>query len=307
MRSLLLLLLLSTVVLAGEKTTDELADYPGWLLKNESCEAFVIAEPYPRVIAFRLRGGENPLHISHDYQYFGIRTWFFEPTQNEQSPLPALQKATAEKIGKNALRLIAAPDDSSGLQLTMEITLDEQRPVLHIRHGLKNMRDEQRRIALWALNVIKPNNGVGITPWRSTGRRNFLFWPDTDPDEEGIHLGKKALALDYRVLPANKWQKVGTDTDAGWIAYVYDGHALKSTVPFVANAEYPEGGGTVTMFNSTPEVFDGNPRFGEIENVGPLSDVQPGQTLWMEQTLEIISGLKGDDPEGWMEVLEKKR
>lgn len=306
MRFVLLFLCVANIAVAAEKPTGEFEGYKGWWLKNERSEAFVIADPYPRIIAFRLNGGNSPLHVSHDYEYFGIRTWFLEPTQNSQSPLPALQKASVEKMGENGLRLVAVEKDSSALELTMEIRLDDSKPILHVRHGMKNLRDEKRRIALWALNVIKADGGVGITPWRADGRQTFLFWPDTDPDEEGIHLGAKALALDYRVLPRNGWLKVGTDTDAGWVAYVFDGYALKSTVPFVAKAEYPEGGGSITMFNSTSAVFDGNPRFGEIENVGPLSDLMPGNTLWMEQKLEIVSGLEGDDPEMWIDLLEKE-
>ena len=94
--------------------------------------------------------------------------------------------------------------------------------MLHIRHGFKNMRDKPRRIACWALNVIRPDAGVGVTPWRSTGRRSLLFWPSTDPNEVGIHLGPRALALDYRIEPQNGWHKVGTNGDAGWIAFVWN-------------------------------------------------------------------------------------
>ena len=106
-----------------------------------------------------------------------------------------------------------------------------------------------------------------------------------------------------RWQPKNRWQKVGTNANAGWIAFVWNGNALKSTVTHVQNAEYPEDGGTATMFNSTSEVFDGKPRLGEIENVGPLSELLPGNTLWMEQELELFSGIETDDPESWVEVL----
>jgi len=289
---------------AGEKTVDEHQGFSGWWLRNDAAEAFVIAEPYPRIVAFRLKEGESPLHVSHEYEYFGVRTWFFEPVQTAESGLPALQPAAAEKLGPLSLRLIGAPEEKSGLQLIMEISLDQKAPVLKIRHGFKNLRREQRRIAAWALNVIDPDRGVGVTRWRTEGRRSFLFWPATDPDEKGIHLGEKALSLDYRILPLHGWLKIGTNTDAGWVAYVWDGHALKSSVAHVPSAEYPEDGGTITFFNSTPEVFEGKPRFGEIENVGPLSDLLPGNTLWMEQTLEIVSNLEGDDPDAWLEELE---
>ena len=100
-----------------------------------------------------------------------MRSWFFEPTQIPESGLPALQPATAEQTGVRSVRLTAAPDDSSGLQLVMEVALDSERPVLHIRHGFKNMRDKSRRIACWVLNAIRPDAGVGVTPWRTEGRR----------------------------------------------------------------------------------------------------------------------------------------
>lgn len=295
-------LLLAALPLAAQ--TDQYEGFAGFWLENDRAEAFAMAAPYPRVLAFRLKGGENPLHVSREYEYIGVRSWFFEPTQIPESGLPALQPATAEMTGARSVRLIAAPDDSSGLQLTMEIALDSERPVLRIRHGFKNMRAEKRRIAGWALNVIRPDAGVGVTPWRTEGRRSLLFWPSTDPNEIGIQLGPRALALDYRIEPQNGWQKVGTNSDAGWIAFVWNETALKSTVAHVANAEYPENGGTVTMFNSTPEVFDGKPRFGEIENVGPLSELMPGNTLWMEQELELFSGIETDDPESWVGMLE---
>lgn len=294
-------LLLAALPLAAQ--TDQYEGFTGFWLENDRAEAFAIALPYPRVLAFRLKGGENPLHVTREYEYIGVRSWFFEPTQIPESGLPALQPATAERTGVRSVRLTAAPDDRSGLQLIMEIALDSEHPVLQIRHGFKNVRAEKRRIACWALNVIRPDEGVGVTPWRTEGRRSLLFWPSTNPNEPGIHLGARVLALDYRIEPQNGWQKVGTNSDAGWIAFVWGENALKSTVAHASNAEYPEDGGTVTMFNSTSEVFDGKPRFGEIENVGPLSELMPGNTLWMEQELELLVGIETEDPEGWVEML----
>ncbi len=303
MRIVSCILLLSALPLSAQKPMDQYQGFNGFWLKNDRAEAFAIAEPYPRILAFRLKGGENPLHVSREYEYIGIRSWFFEPTQIRESGMPALRPATAETTGERSLRLTAAPDDSSGLQLTMEIEIDAERPILKIRHGFKNLRNQQRRIACWALNVIRPDAGVGVTPWRREGRRSLLFWPDTDPNEIGIHSGPRALALDYRIEPQNRWQKIGTNTNAGWIAFVWGESAIKSTVAHVSNAEYPEDGGTVTMFNSTTEVFDGKPRFGEIENIGPLSELMPGNSLWMEQELELFSGIETDDPESWIEIL----
>ena len=206
MRIVSCILLLSALPLSAQKPMDQYQGFNGFWLKNDRAEAFAIAEPYPRILAFRLKGGENPLHVSREYEYIGIRSWFFEPTQIRESGMPALRPATAETTGERSLRLTAAPDDSSGLQLTMEIEIDAERPILKIRHGFKNLRNQQRRIACWALNVIRPDAGVGVTPWRREGRRSLLFWPDTDPNEIGIHSGPRALALDYRIEPQNRDQ-----------------------------------------------------------------------------------------------------
>ena len=150
-------LLLTALPLAAQ--TDQYEGFAGFWLENDRAEAFAITAPYPRVLAFRLKGGENPLHVSREYEYIGVRSWFFEPTQIPASGLPALQPATAEMTGARSVRLTAAPDDSSGLQLIMEVALDSERPVLQIRHGFKNMRTEKRRIACWALNVDPPRCG----------------------------------------------------------------------------------------------------------------------------------------------------
>ena len=305
LRLLLLLVLLppAAAVSAGV-TAGTFEGLAGWWLRNHAAEAFVIAEPYPRIVAFRLPGGENPLHVSRDHAFFGVRTCFLEPTQLTQSEWPARQTARAEKAGRDGLRLVAAPDSASGLQLVLEVRIHQQQPALTVRHGMRNLRDERRRLALWVLSSIVAEGGMGVTPWRSSGHRRFVFWPGTDPGDRSIHLGRRALAVDYRLEPGNGSLKVGTDTDAGWVAYVHGSRALRSTVPVARGAEYPEGGGTVTMFNSASGVLGDGPRIGEIENVGPLTDLLPGGWLWMEQTLEIVSGLRGDDPEEWVRILE---
>ena len=70
--------------------------------------------------------------------------------------MPSLRPATAERTGARGLRpLMATFDDNSGLRLTTELFLDLASPLLHIRHGLSNLRDERRRITALALNIIR--------------------------------------------------------------------------------------------------------------------------------------------------------
>lgn len=277
----------------------------GYWLRARVAEAFITARPFPRVAALRPVGGKSPLFTTTAHQFYGVRTWFLEPVQLETAPLPAIQPAVAEATGALSLRLTAGEEPTTGLQVIMEISLDDSRPVLHVRHGLKNLRTTPRSLAAWAINVL-PHKGVAVTPLSRDPNifRSYILFQGMDPTDPSLRLGKDAIGIDYRVIPQAGWVKTGTNTDAGWVAYLWEGGALKSTVAYEPGAVYPEGGGTITMYQSGKTVNDG---FCEIENVGPFKHVGPGKVLWLDQTLELIEGVKieSDDPDQWMQAVER--
>jgi hypothetical protein len=230
-----------------------------------------------------------------------VRTWFLEPVETEQSGLPAEQPAEGEAVGQGRLRLVGAREPVAGLQLTMELALHRDAPLLSITHTLRNLRDDRRRLAAWAINAVTPA-GVGFTAWRPAERRSLVFYHDTRPDEPAVQAGETVLAVDYRKRPSSPFCKVGTDTTCGWGAFVWNGMALKSSVVADPDAQYPEGGVTVSFFSSQ-HLDDG--RFGEVENVGPLTDVDAGGVVRLEQSLTLIGGLTGDEPAGWVGAIAK--
>lgn len=282
-------------------------DRDGWRLSNGAAEAFIIARPYPRVVSFCLKGGESPFRRSVTDPFFGVRTWFLEPTQLDTAPLPALQPAEVKARSDGSLRLTAAVEPATQLQVVQDIALDPVRPVLSVRHGLVNHAPRARRLAAWAINVL-PHQGVAVTPWAVANNpvRSLLHWPGIHPGDPALHLGLRALGMDFRMPPACSWLKVGTNTDAGWVAYLWAGGALCSTVPYEAGREYPEGGGSVTIYSSGRTPDQG---FSEIENVGPMTEVAPGGTVELPQTLELIPGITpvGNDPDVWLAAIEAAR
>jgi hypothetical protein len=272
----------------------QLQGLEGYWLTNGVAEAFISAKPHTRIAVFRLKGGENPMRVSSTDIYCGVRLWYMEPLQTDCSGLPATQSAQAEVLGPLTLRLTAAPEDKSGLQAILEVTLDAKAPVLRARHGLKNLRPSTRRMAAWAL-IAFPNQGLAFVPWRGEAgaMRSLLLFMNGDPTEPCLHIGQRALGVDFRVMPRSGQIKVGSNSDAGWAAYVRNGLVLKSSVAFCKDGDYSEGGSTVTFYHCGLPDQDG---FGELENMGPLRDVAPGAILWMDQSLELVSGLKPSGP-----------
>jgi hypothetical protein len=278
----------------------------GWWLGNATAEAFISGTPYPRVVAFRLKVGDSPLRTSVTDPFYGIRSWFLEPVQNDQSPLPALQPAEPTWHSPRALRLTAAPDRKSGLQLVLEIALDNRCSRLLVRHGFLNLRRRSRRLAAWAISVF-PHKGAGVAPWAmdEAALRSYILFPQVQADERALRLGRNAVAVDFRIPPRGPYVKIGTNTDVGWAGYVRDGLVLKSSVTHEPGAEYPEGGGTVTFYNSGRTPQQG---FCEVENVGPLTTVPGGKMLWLDQRIGIAAGpkLQGRDPDTWMASIVKQ-
>lgn len=301
------------VVLAGCRTVPEGGIHvprgiEGRWLRNGSAEAFVSSRPYTRVLIFRRSGQASPLRLVPDDPFVGIRCWYMEPGVKGHALLPALQPATIETVAPNKLRITAEPETESGLQLITEVELDKNRPVLRLRHGFKNLRNTTRRISVWPL-VVFPQNGIGLTPWvdkqkKGAPPRALLFYMGTRPDEPCISLGENALAVDFRQELQGKLLKIGANTDAGWAAFMWEGNALISSVPHDPDGDYPDGGSTVTFYHS-----GANPkrRTCEVEHVGPLRRVASGETVWLEQTLELMDAVdaRGGDADAWLDAVER--
>ena len=288
------------------KADDVFEGITGLWLTNGVAEAFVSGKPYPRVVAFRRKGSDSPFRRSTRDQFYGIRTWFLEPVQLKTAPLPAMQPAEVRRVDDHTAVMSAAPEPQTGLQVTMECRLDRKDPVLEIRHGLKNTATEDRRFAAWSIMAF-PHAGVGCVPWATepTTVRSALVFPKVDPTEPSLAIDAAGMAVDYRVPIKGGHVKVGTNSDTGWAAYLWDNQAILSRVPWVAGAEYPEGGGTVTLFSTGRTMEAG---FCELEHVGPLTEVESGQVLWLNQTMKLLSEVKPEteNPAGWLNAVKEK-
>lgn len=288
-------------LLAGCSTGDETISatsyrgIDGQWLTSASCEAFVSGVPYPRVVAFRMKGQSSPFRLSTADEFYGIRTWCMDPIWSDNSFLPSKQRARVEMLAPNRARIVAAPEKTSGLQLIMEVRLDESRPVMTVRHGFRNLRSERRDISIWVLAALD-HEGMAVTPWRSGKEaiKKAVFYPESDPSEPCLKLAKTGMGVDYRIPSKVGNYKVGTDTNAGWVAYFWGSQAVVSRVRYSDLGEYPDGGAPITFYNCGTTREWG---FCEFEHVGPLQALPPNGTAWLEQTLRLIStaGVGGVD------------
>jgi len=250
-------------------------------LESEHARVDVQISPNPRILTFYQPGQPNLLFSSHEKGLQGLRTWYMEPGFSKASRRPANQPVQHVERGNHHLRLESEKDPETELQLTTEIFLSEESPTMKVRHGLLNGSDRTREIALWPL-IMLPDAGNVEIPWeRNRTTYNVLqYWPRVDPAYGGISVGEEGVFIDLSVIP-ERYMKLGTRSPKGRLMYHRDGVTLRSKIPEVSDAVYPEGNVSITVYHS-------GRGFAEMEHVGPLTSVPPGETLWLEQTLELI-------------------
>ncbi len=300
-------LLMLTMITVNAQEAETYANHDGWWLRNVRAEAFVCAMPYPRVLAFRLRGGHSPLFVTDDFDLIGMRSRIHQPeSDTDHSQSPALQPAEATWLGERSIQLLAAPDiDKSGLRLTMEVTLHDTLPLLRLRHGFRNLREEPQLLAAWAILAV-PDSGIGILPYNHQSfARRLIHFPGLSIVQPCVDYGKHALTVDYAVPPEQNWFKIGTDSTAGWVAYVKDNLVIRSMVDVPRDATFPESGATVTIFKWRGGNDWQQQPFGEIEHNGPLRTVASGESIVMDQIVELRDDLLPDasGPDGWHKIL----
>jgi hypothetical protein len=127
---------------------------------------------------------------------------------------------------------------------------------------------------------------MAVTPWKSGKEiKTCVLYPESDPSEPSLKLGKTGMGVDYRVPSTKGCFKVGTNTDAGWAAFCRGREAVVSRVPYDEYGEYVDGGAPITFYNCGQKRHWG---FCEMEHVGELQPLPRGGTAWMEQKLTLM-------------------
>ena len=279
--------------------------YSGVLLKSRVAQAFVIADPYPRVLSFSTARCPSPFYIA-PMEYLALRAWFMEPVQTLAAGLPAALPGRVVVRAPRRVRIESPTEPHTRLQLILDVTLDADQPIMRVTHGFTNLADTPRTLAVWAIACV-PLNGRFVVPWGPESKpfRSITYWPITNPAEPCFEFGQRAFGMDLTPVPLGTGAlKVGVRTTCGWGAYVYDKTACIMSAPFIAGGDYPEGGGTMTMYKTTPKDKAG---WAELERVGPLTLVPPHATATLneEYMLRTLPARVPTAPDALCAMLER--
>ena len=151
-----------------------------------------------------------------------------------------------------------------------------------VDHVLTNAGSEPIEVAPWAITQLRLGGEAIIPiegqadPNRLQANRSLVMWPYTDLTDSRVTFHSDALSVRAEAGPAFK---VGTGPDPGRLGYLLDGHLFTKTVVPSNHGPYPDRGAVGQFFLGDA--------FCELETVGPLVTLEPGEETAHREVWEI--------------------
>lgn len=184
---------------------------------------------------------------------------------------------TVEQRSELRIRLVSAPDEASGLQLTREFALDAATTRLRCTQSMRNITGKPLRRSYWGRS-LSPRGGVAVIALNQDSRfpHGFVTYTGWEtnlikmkPKDPSVLIKDGFALVDSMSLTG----KIGFDSVIGWIAYVQpEGTMFLKRFPIHTDRRYADIAGLTISFWS-----DGKQAI-EIEPMGPEAVLAPGQS-----------------------------
>jgi len=268
--------------------------YRGWEnsyhLTNGTMELTVLSDVGPRVVRYAFCGGENQFYEFDDHAgktggaqfrlYGGHRLWAWPEV--ERTYFPDNRPVAVRETPSGAIFCAPVECDPPGtrLQRQFELQLAAQGTHVKVIHTITNHASDTTRLAPWSPTVLPPG-GRAILPFPPRAAMDqdhfrslapLALWSFTDFTDSRWILGHDFLQLMQNKNPAGRFpeQMTGLFNSAEWGVYVRGNTVFLKRAAAQPGAQYPDYGCNFEVFT--------NPEFLELETLGPIVDLPPGES-----------------------------
>ena len=277
-------------------------------LANDTVELIVTTDVGPRIIRYGLIGEDNILgecpeaavttDLGEWKPYGGHRLWH-APESIPRTYVPDNGPVECQCKG-GGLHLTQPVEEPTGIVKEMIVSLAPDGTRVTVLHKLTNQSLWPVQLAPWALTIM---NGGGTTiipqePYISHDdcllpARQLVLWHYTDLSDPRFAIGPKFIRLstdDALTEP----QKVGIANKQGWAAYFRAGTLFVKQFVHDDAFSYPDEGCNCETYTAGP--------FMELETVGPLHELEPGEAALHEESWHLFKGIAIGDSEETLEA-----
>lgn len=288
----LILIALAALYFASSARADvkvEKVEYKGWRncyrVANGEVELIVTGDVGPRVIRFGFVGGQNlfkefleQVGKSGEEKFQlrgGDRVW--KAPEDPIATWAPDNVAVEISVTGNGLIGRAPVEPLTHLRKEIEIRMAGSGADVTVIHRITNQSLFSLEYSVWALTMMAPG-GVAISGFPPRGKHPanleasnpLVMWAYTNLADKRWAFTKKYLTL-RQDANNSEAQKLGMFNPHTWGAYVLNGEAFIKQITANPQANYPD-------FGCSFETFTNN-EFLEMETLGPLKKVVPGETV----------------------------
>jgi hypothetical protein len=271
---------------------------PTRVLENQFIRLEYLANS-ARIVRFSPEGKSNlfadleqtPAKTPYGNFYFrgGHRLWH-SPEAMPRTYIPDNEGAMVGDI-PNGVRIEMPAEAWTHIAKSIEIKLNSDRPQVILRHELRNGGAWAVEFAPWALTMFR-QGGVGIFPQPSgnvdeaglLSNRQLILWPYTRIGDPRLTLRDDFILV--HATPSLPPLKFGYFNPQGWMGYWLDGVLFVKRFDVQASASYPDHGCNAESYC--------NNQFIELETLGPLTKLEPGEFVSHTETWELYTTLASD-------------
>jgi hypothetical protein len=286
----------------------EKVEYRGWKnnlrIANAAAELVVTLDVGPRVIAYRKPGGFNVMKNydemmggtgEAEWQIRGGLRFWLAPEDLTRTYFADNRPVAHTTVGDFAARFTPPPEDEYGVQKVMELRLSETGSKVLVKLRVTNVGQTATTLAPWGPTVMAPG-GMEIIPLPPKANHpghpkkakhpgdfgpnlSFVLWPYFDFTDDRWTFGSRYVFL--RQNPKKGPTKIGLAHPVPWVAYLNQGTLFVKRFNRIEWATYPDFGTTYQTFTNEDML--------EMETVGALCTLIPGQSAELEETWELFT------------------
>jgi hypothetical protein len=197
--------------------------------------------------------------------------------------------------------LEAPAEPGTGIRKQIRIQLAPNKPSLTLTHILSNDGLWPVELAPWAITqfrlggtAILPMPVGNADPAGLLHNRQFSIWPYTRFNDPRVKWDDEFVL--FKAEPLTPPFKIGYFNRDGWMAYWLDGVLFRKTFAVRLDLQHPDN-------NCNAESYC-NDKFIELETLGPLIHVAPGESIDHNETWDLFDGMNSlpEDIQGALSI-----
>jgi hypothetical protein len=286
-------------------------------IDNGDAELIVTLDVGPRILSYRLAGGQNVFKEyadqmggsgESDWKIRGGHRQWTGPEDHTRTYALDNGPVASREVGKGVVRFTPAPETEYGLQKELDVRLASSGSRVTVVHRYTNVGKGPTELAPWGISVMAPG-GIEVIPLppkrphpgspknaRSAAdfaaNQLMAIWPYLDFQDPRWRFGTKFITL--RQDPGRGPTKLGLAHKLGSVGYLNSGTLFVKWFEYREGQIYPDDGVNFETFTNEDML--------EIETLGPLISLDPGQSVEHTERWELFGGLGAAGDESQIEV-----